>query len=265
MGYKRILCIGDAHADPTQGDMRRFSVLSNFIASERPEVVVQMGDWCNYDSVSFHNHGRPLLRENLRLADDIAAAKTAYALTMSGLKEYNERAKLLKSKRYSPTLVWLQANHEVRVRNYIITQPLLEGLVDTDDLVGVKPDGWELVPYHKRYSAGGVSFTHVPINRHDARPVSGKYVGHKAFDLYQGSVVFGHTHRLSVTTNRRVGDKQLTYSVNVGWYGDYVPNYITNPENLDWWAGLVILYCSDEGIEEVRTLSMDYLNENYGV
>ena len=263
MVYRRILCIGDAHADPHQGTPERFVALSNFIEAERPESIVQMGDWCNYDSVSFHNHGRPLLREGKRLADDLAAAQEAYQLTMAGVHEQNARARAMKVRQYAPELVWLQANHEARVRNYIVQQPVLEGMIDTDDIVGAAKDGWKMVPYHRRYLINGVSFTHIPINKHDARPLSGKYINHKVFDLYQGSVVFGHTHRLTLATSRKVGDDRVHYSINVGWYGDYVPDYITNPENLDWWSGLVMLHCSDGGIEEIRTISMDHIKKHY--
>ena len=262
--YETTLVIGDAHDEPGK-DQSRFTALGNYIVATRPDNIVQIGDWGSYESVSFHNRGRPLLQEGRRLIDDIRSAQIAYEVAFSPLWQDQHRASSNKRKRYVPNVYWLEANHEYRIKRYIMENPVLQGYLPETDLVGAGTQGATIVPWKSYCHINGVAFTHIPSARRSPNPIGGEFVTRRAADYHDSSIVFGHTHRLLVHDNARIreGRAHLTHAINVGWFGDYVPEYIESEANLDWWAGLVTLTHTDWGQVDISTINMNRLKKEY--
>lgn len=264
MTYETTLVIGDAHDEPGRSQ-ERFTALGNYIVATRPDNIVQIGDWGSYESVSFHNRGRPLLQEGARLADDIASAKEAYHKAFGPVRELQASLVNYKRKRYTPRVFWLEANHEFRIKRYIVENPVLQGMLPEEDLVGARADGAVIVPWKSYCHINGVSFTHVPSARRSSNPIGGEFVTRRAADYHDSSIVFGHTHRFLVHDNARIreGVGHLTHAINVGWFGDFVPEYIESDSNLDWWSGLVTLTHVGHGQVDISTINMDRLKKEY--
>ena len=261
---RTTLVIGDAHDSPGQSQ-ERFVALGNFIAATLPDNIVQIGDWGSYDSISFHNKGRPLIQEGLRLSDDIASAKEAYEKTFRPVKRMNARHQSNRKKQYTPDVYWLEANHEYRIKRFLMEHPVLVGSLPEEDLVGARADGATIVPWHSYCYIDGIAFTHIPQARRSSIPLGGEYVTKRAADAHDTTVVFGHTHRFLVHDNSRIREHQssLVHAINVGWFGDYVPEYIESDVNLDWWSGLILLHHTDYGKADISTISMDRLKRDY--
>lgn len=266
MKHETTLVIGDAHADPNFSN-ERFDALGRFIVDRRPDNIVQIGDWGNLDSISFHNHGRPLLQEGQRLALDLDAMRDAYERVMTPLWTEWERARKSKRKRYDPKRYWVEGNHEDRVRRFLEGNPVLEGFVPESDLVGAEPDGWEVVPYREYVFINGTGFTHVPIN--DAhQPVSGKYMAMRAAERHAGTIVFGHNHRRELLSVNRVTEGTThgtrVDALSAGCFFDYDPEYVRGGlGNLAWWRGLVLLTHVGYSRVDIETISIDRVKEQY--
>jgi predicted phosphodiesterase len=263
--YKTTLCIGDAHSDP-RFDNIRFSALGNFIVDRAPDHIVQLGDWLNLDSINFFHKAKPLLKEGLRLKDDIEAGIDAYELTMEPIRAHNKKLGRSKKKKYEPKLYWFNGNHEERTIRYVQEHPVLEGFIPTEDLVGAEQDGWEVVPYkHYRYIED-VGFTHVPLHA-GGSPVSGKYICAKAAELSQHTVVFGHCHRRALHSLARVTRNTAGYrvdSLSAGCFFDYDPEYVRDHRNVvGWWAGLIILHHIAPGEIDIETIAMERVKDEY--
>ena len=262
----KTLVIGDAHASPEHTN-ERFSALGNFIVSQQPDNIVQIGDWGSYDSVSAHNKGNLRVQEGMRLKDDVDAAQEAFSLAMTPTWKWNSKRANNRKKQYVFNGHWLEANHEFRVKRYVDENPVLEGFVPENDLVGASNYGWNVVPWKHCVYIHGVCFTHVPINDGNGQPISGKYVARRAAELHQSTVVFGHTHKFIVEPLARNNEDGALYveGINVGWFGDYVPDYITGHMGTShWWSGLVVLHHREQGQVDIERISMDTVKKIYG-
>lgn len=256
------LVLPDSHDLPGLSK-KRYEVAGRAIVDIKPDAVVQIGDFMSLDSISFHNHGRPLVQENMRLVDDLTSGVEAYKALMAPLKEYNAGAKEAHRKRYSPDLYWLNGNHEDRVRRFIETQPVLAGLIDGEDLVGAGKDGWKVVQYKDYIVIDGTSFTHCVLNPKTGNPLSGQYVCARAAQSSQHTVVFGHTHMRNVMAFTRNDPASPTgghrvEGITVGCWLDHWPDYMVhNSRNCDWWEGLTVLHHYDYGKVDAEFISKE--------
>ena len=260
--YPVTIAIGDPHASPNHTN-ERFEALGNFIAANQPSNIVQIGDFMSLDSVSTYSTTKPLLREGRRLADDLAAGQDAYDKMMAPTIKYNKSRSRAKKKKYTPNKIWHNGNHEDRVIKYIVESPELLGLVDHNDLLELKKDGWDVKKYREYSSYEGISFTHVPMCKRMNQPISGEYVTRRAADGHASSIVFGHTHRLGIHDSKQHG-QEVSYGINIGWFGDYVPSYVKgNEDNCDWWAGVVQLIHTAPGKVLIMPIDMETLKKEY--
>lgn len=261
----KTLVIGDSHAAPGH-DNGRFFALGNYIRDTLPENIVQIGDFGTYDSITSHTKGNLRVREGMRLSDDFEVAQDAYNTLMHPIRELWKHQAAHHRKRYTFNGWWFESNHEYRIKRFLDENPVLEGFIPEEDLVGATKDGWKLVPWKYSCSIDGVCFTHVPINDGNGQPISGKYVARRAAEMYQGTVVFGHTHRFLVESLARMGDDDAhrVEGINVGWFGDYTPEYIEgHPGIANWWSGIVILHHTNHGQVDIERISMDRLKCMY--
>jgi len=260
--YKTSVVIGDPHASPNHSN-ERFEALGNFIAANQPSNIVQMGDFMSLDSVSTFSTTKPLLREGKRLSDDLAAGQDAYNKIMAPMNKYNNSRSKIKKKKYKPSLIWHNGNHEDRVYKYIIESPELLGLVDHTDILSVEKDGWEVKKYREYSHYEGIDFSHIPMCKRMNQPISGEYVARRAADGHANTIVFGHTHRLCIHDSKVAG-AEVNYGINVGWFGDYVPSYVVgNEDNCDWWSGIVQLVHTEVGKVLIMPIDMATLKREY--
>jgi hypothetical protein len=133
------------------------------------------------------------------------------------------------------------------------------------DLVNASADGATLVPWREYCYIDGVAFTHIPFAKRSSTPIGGEFVTKRAAEFHDTTIVFGHTHRLLLHDNARIRERSspLVHAINVGWFGDYIPEYVESEVNMDWWSGLVILHHTNYGQVDVETISMARIKEKY--
>ena len=117
------LYVTDPHARPGT-DLRRADYLSELIADEKPDVVILGGDLAHMDSLCSYEKGTK------------AAVGRTYRKDIESAIEFQDRmfAKLRKSKKKMPRRVFLEGNHEYRIKKAINLQPELDGTISFKDL-----------------------------------------------------------------------------------------------------------------------------------
>ena len=263
--YETTLVIGDSHADPRFSN-DRFTALGNYVVDRRPSNVIDMGDFGNLDSISFHDRGKPLLQEGMRLSDDIAAMRDAHNRIESPLNKLNNTFSKWKKRQYSPRKIKLLGNHEDRVWRYLCEKPELVGFIPHNDFVGAVDDGWSIHPYRDYVYISGVAFTHIPMHPAGNRPIGGKYVAQRVVEGQDQTTVFGHTHTRNLHSTKRnnANGGTVIEGIGAGCYFDYNPDYVRGNEGqLNWWRGLLVLTHVAPGEVDVEYISINRIKDEY--
>jgi len=168
------------------------------IKTEKPAVVVQLGDFGDFEAVASHpkKFGRKLAFD-----DELAACR--------------KEMKRLQVACGDAKLVVLQGNHEERFERYIAhNAPHAETVQPSArKLLGLRSkDVW--VPYRSHWKLGKVLFLHDVGH-------SGKNATTQTLDAVGSCVVHGHTHRAAVNFDGTVLDEsQDRFAMGCGWMGD---------------------------------------------
>ena len=221
MSLQSILIVPDTHV-PFH-DKRAWELMMKVGKDLKPSVVVVVGDFLDCYSVSSHSKDPSRV---LRMPEEIAEGK-AKLRDLVGLKPSRK--------------IYIAGNHEDRLRRYLQDKaPELFGVVDIPGLLELPKDKWEYIPYQSAVKIGKVHFTHDVGN-------SGRYSTQKALDIFQGSVVVGHSHRLSyVVEGNAKGEMKV--GAQFGWLGDSSKiDYLHQVKvKTNWALGFGIGYVEDK-------------------
>jgi UDP-2,3-diacylglucosamine pyrophosphatase LpxH len=183
-----------------------------------PQHIVIIGDFADFYSVS--DHDKDPERAN-RMDEELVEVEKC----LDEIDALGARDKL-----------YIEGNHEDRLRRHLMKNPALARVVSTERLLRLKERGWEFVPYKRHASRGAVHFTH------DVG-AAGRNAVFRALDVYGHSVVSGHTHRLAyIVEGTATGECKL--SATFGWGGDVeqVDYMCLAKARKDWALGLGIGY-----------------------
>lgn len=242
----KTLVIGDAHVDQHQS-LRRFKALGKYIRDTKPDNIVSIGDFLTLNCLSAWDKDKRKKMEGQRYEDEIEAGNCALDLLGTVPKNTN--------------LIFIEGNHEERLKRYLDYDPTFDGHVSIEKDLQLHNRGWLWVPYKSDHIINGVSFTHCPING-VGKAIANPNVAQKALKLYSNSVVFGHTHTLDHAAEHRHGSPHLQQALSVGCFFEHVDEYaqgsITN-----YWRGVVMLNQYDENRFDIATVSMSQLLGHY--
>jgi predicted phosphodiesterase len=233
----RILTFADGHVEPDQ-DLSHFSKLGQFIVDERPDVVIDLGDFVSMSAVSHWDASKKLAMEGRRYQKDIEAGREAIQRLTNPLYELQFKQIAQKKKLYTPRLIHMDGNHEAWVCKYIEQNPVLDGSMDLWKDLGIT-DHFECLKYKCVYNLGGVNFMHAPIAGNDM-PISGMHVASKALQRFSGHVVFGHYHRLEIENVTRI-DSRCTRAVSCPMFSNTRPHYLSASTPVNITTGFLML------------------------
>lgn len=121
---KKIVVIGDVQVKPGQ-DLSHIRHMGEYIADKQPDVVVIIGDWWDFESLSSYDKGKKSF-EGRRLKADIEAGNEAMEVFFAPIVALQKRQKEAKKKVYSPRLVFTHGNHEERFDRLADNMPELD-------------------------------------------------------------------------------------------------------------------------------------------
>ena len=243
----RILVIGDAHVTNSQS-LRRFQWLSSYLTKVPGfDYIIIIGDFLTLSSLSAWDRDKRLLMEGRRLSKEIEAGNAALDLIEQNAK--------------GAKLIFIEGNHEYRLRRYIETHPeLASDSFTVPSLLALGQRGWEWIPYRSYKELGGIHFTHIPFGK--AKEISGKDICSKAELVTIGSTVFGHTHELHTSCVHKHGMQHLQQILNVGCFFEQDEEYVEG-KMTNYWRGIVELTNYSYGRFDLNTISMSHLRDIY--
>lgn len=248
---KKILIIPDSHAHPDFSN-ERYEWLAKLVLDERPDHVVDIGDWFCMPSLSSYDKGTRSF-EGRRYNKDIEAGLDAqqrfYDITRAPKKKL-------------PSFWRTLGNHENRINRAIETDPVLYGTIGTNDLRS-SDYGWKEVPFLKPLVLEGITFQHYFTSGLMGRPIGGENHARSLINKQLTSCVQGHSHTLDYARRTDATGKKINGLV-CGVFQDYTPSYATSTAHL-WDRGVAILDNVDNGNYDFQWKSLDRIKSTYSV
>lgn len=245
-----ILVIGDAHVKPGQ-DLRRFDALGAYIDSERPDVVLCIGDFADMESLSCYDKGKKSF-EGRRLTQDFDAAQEAMDRLFAAVSSETKA---------DTRWVLTMGNHEHRIARAANDSPALAGFL-TDGELGYSRH-WEVHDFLAPVEIAGVTFAHYFVSGVMGRPIGGKALGFALVQQTYSSVVQGHTHLYDHYCSATTPDGRRRHGLSVGCFFEHDEDF-AGPANRMYWRGVVMLRGVKDGDYDLETVSMARLLKNYG-
>ena len=250
------LVIPDAHVKPGVNN-NRFEWLANWALAERPDVIIDMGDWADMPSLSSYDKGKKSF-EGRRYDKDCKAARDARDRFNSVFLAHNlANPKDL----YEPRKVALGGNHcEGRIKRVIEDEPWLDGKIHWRDL-GAEEFGWQYVPYHKSIGISGIQYSHFFPSGVMNRPIGGVNPASMLLSKLFVSVTVGHNHTRDFSERTRADGRKICGLMS-GCFFEHTEEYAGAAQQL-WWRGAVMCNDIQDGyydpeFKRITTLKKEY-------
>jgi hypothetical protein len=222
-------------------------------AELRPDVIVNIGDWSDTESLSSYDKGKRAF-EGRRYIDDVKAANDAIAL-------FHEQLAGAALDGYIPRLVAIEGNHEHRVSRATNDSSELYGLISFAD-VKFAEHGWEIVDFLRPIEIDGVVYSHYFQGGNSDKPISGENAARNLVTKKLTSCVAGHSHLLNYA--RVVGAMGTTYhGLTAGCYFTHEEKYAAQ-SNTNWWRGICMLENVVNGDYDLQLYRMDTIKARWG-
>lgn len=256
--FRSHMIIPDSHAKPDV-DNDRFAWAGQMAIERQPDVIVDIGDSADMASLSSYDVGS-VRAEGRRYADDIAAYHDAMDKFMQPIIKYNDTHTKWKKKKYRPTFLKCNGNHEQRISRAANESPALHGHISLSDLKA-EEYGWQVKPFLEPHLVDGIAYQHYFTSGIMGRPISGINAAATLVRKGYMSCVAGHSHMRDFWEDTTpVGSK--VFGLVVGCYFEHDEEYTT--ENDRFWRGLVYLNSVHDGQGEPEFIDMARIKREFG-
>lgn len=245
-----IVVLPDSHAHPDHSN-ERFTVFGKFLADVRPDVVVDIGDFGDFQSLSGYDKGKASF-EGKRFDKDLASYHDAQERINWEIK---------KTKKRQPRKVRCLGNHEDRISRAANDNPAMIGTLSTR-LLGSQTAGWEEYAFLEPVTIEGITFAHYFPTGVSGRPVGGEHQAHTLITKKMTSCIQGHTHTFDYAVRSRP-DGGRVHGLVVGCFQDYQPDWTGSAVYNLWRSGVCWLHNVDNGDYDLEWVSMKRLKEAY--
>ena len=243
-----IFVIGDTQVK--QGiDLAYIHWVGSYIARKKPEIIVNIGDWYDMQSLSSYDKGQ-LSAEGRRVKADIEAGDTALDIIESYIKSVKD---------YNPRKVVTLGNHEDRIDRFVSTHPEFDGFIGTDKLAFSK-HGWEVYKFLTPVNICGINFVHYVQNVMTGKPLGGTVVS--MLKTIGESFVMGHKQVLEHTLRYLPLSGKPQIGIIVGACYTHSESYKGIQGNHHF-RGCVMLYECQDGYAMSKPVSLDHMKELY--
>lgn len=251
---KSILILPDQHAEPGF-DNERADWGAKFIIDRRPDIVINIGDAADMNSLSSYDKGKRSY-QGKNYAKDIEIHQDFQDRLWSPVK---------KTKKKMPDRYFFIGNHEQRIDRALDLSPELDGTISYKDLM-LDENYNEVIPYEG--DTPGVKIIEgIAVAHYFTSGVMGNAIGgeHQAYSLlsknYQ-SCIQGHTHTLDFSARTNAKGEKI-YGLVCGVYQTHESPWAGKRNDM-WWRGLVYLHNVENGQFDPEFISLDSLKQEYG-
>ena len=248
----RIIAIGDTHDQPGM-NKDRFKWMARHCREVMPDRIIQIGDFCSFDSVSAHetlgslgHASRPSFKA------DLESCEEAMCYFYKELGDLNIPMELT------------AGNHEDRITRYENKNPETVSTMYTQFEELCARYRWRLHAYGQWLFVDGVGFTHAPKNIM-GKPYGGANSENQIANHATHSIVYGHTHRSAFRKAPKIGVNNSIEILNLGsaMPEGYIAKY-AGTATTGWSYGIFDLVVKNGHIVSHQFISMDQLGEKYG-
>lgn len=242
----KYLVIPDCQVKPGV-DISHLSTIGNYIAEKRPDVIVQIGDFCDMSSLSSFDVGKKIF-EGRRYKDDIDVAREAMNLLTKPF---------LKLRNYKPKMHLTLGNHEERILRAVNADAKLEGTITIEDLQYEK-FGWKTHEFLRPIILDEIAFCHYFPSGQLGRATSS---ARAILNKMHMSCIAGHLQGRDIAYAKRADGRQITAIIAGSCYlhdEDYL-----SPLTNQHWRGILVLHEVDKGGFDEMLVSLNYLGKEY--
>lgn len=246
-----VIAIGDTHDQPGM-PKDRFKWIARHCVAVMPHRIVQIGDFCSWDSVSTHEAPGSVghaMRPSFKT--DLESCEEAMGLFFKEIKDLNIPMELT------------AGNHEDRVQRFENKNAETVGTLYMQFEELCARYRWRLHPYGQWLFIDGVGFTHVPKNIM-GKPYGGQNSENQIANHATHSIVFGHTHRSTFRKTPKIGLNNSIEVLNLGsaMPDGYVAKYAGTATS-GWSYGIYELSIRSGHIMSHRFIDMSELQRRY--
>lgn len=250
---KTHLVIPDLHAHPDHDNMRA-DCIGKLIVDVKPDVIINLGDTWDMPSLCTYDKGkRNFVHRNYK--KDVAAGC-----------ELNERLfePMKRQKKKKPYSIFLEGNHEERIRRAIDAHPELDGAITYDDL---QLDTWyDKVVYYDGGTPGvfaidGICYAHYFVSGVMGRPIGGEHHAYSLLSKHYSSCTCGHSHLMDFAVRTQANGKKL-FGLVAGACIGYHQGWAGHANQL-WWDGVVVKRNVHDGQYDPQFISLEALFREY--
>jgi hypothetical protein len=243
----RIAVIPDTQVKPGV-PLDHLQWCGKYLAIKQPDVIVQIGDFCDMPSLSTHDDKGSLRLEGKRYKKDVETVKTGMDLLV------NEIAKV---PGYLPTMILTLGNHEDRITRTVNADPKLEGLISIEDL-NYGSFGWAVYPFLQPVIIGGVAFCHYFPSGVMGHPIT---AAKTILTKLHMSAFAGHLQGRDIAYSQRADGQDMTAIISGSFY-QHQEEYL-NPFTNNHWRGMYFLHEVKNGSFDEMAVSIDYLKRRF--
>lgn len=248
------LIIPDPHAHPDHNNDRA-DWLGRLILDLQPDVLVNLGDMWDFPSLSGYDKGKASFHGR------------SYQKDLNAGLDFDERmwAPIRKAKRRRPFSVFIEGNHEERMRRLLDQTPELDGTVSFNDL-DLKRNYHEIIRYDGStpgtIDIDGITYCHFAVSGVMGRPIGGEHPGYSLLTKQFQSITCGHIHVYDHCVRTRMNGQRINGLV-AGVFQDYHSDWAGEINQL-WSRGVVIKRQVEDGDYDLEWVSISRLKKEYG-
>lgn len=233
--------------------LKHLTAAGNYIEAKRPEVIVVLGDFGDFESLSSYDKGKAAA-ENRRLSRDWDAFRRGLDLLS---RPWVGKAG------YRPKLVYTEGNHEYRVTRYAEDNPQLDTLPSP---VGwFAQAGWQAHPFLREAVVDGVRYCHL-----FARTSNGRVTASSLRYGAPSALVMARSNAASCTAGHKPGfDYAELAAAGRTFHGLIAGSYYRHQEAYQtvqgnrYFRGLVMKNRVHNGQYDLCKVNINYLMERY--
>lgn len=251
---KTYLIVPDQHAVPYY-DNNRADWLARLTIEIRPDVVVNMGDAADMESLSSYDKGTR------------SFVGRSYRKDIETHQEFQDRwwSPVRRQKKKLPRRVVLEGNHEHRIEKALDLSPELVGTIGFNDLLF--EEYYDDVVRYDGSNPGiieldGILFAHYFVSGISGRPTGGEHPAHMLLTKTKQSAVAAHSHLWDFTCQLTQAGKPWNGLI-AGCYQDFSNPWAGSTANF-WKRGVTILRDVSEGGYDHEFISIERMKREYG-
>lgn len=226
--YRRIVVLPDIHT-PNEQTSALESIFS-FVKFYKPDLLIQLGDFCDWDSVTRYDPRRE--SDIIPIDQEIDAANTLL-----------DRIDKVAGRKCDKLMIG--GNHEDRYESFRINQGMLVGIRRMKDLTSwseeynLRKRGWDVKEYGEWVQVGKIIFTHGWYASANAAK--------KMAEAFPGrNVIFGHTHRHVIHGCLDHNDLPIE-AESIGTLSKFNLSYLKGRPPVDWIHAFMYIDMKEDG------------------